>query len=79
MLFQEPVESEDDIIRFYEATGLPVALDETINSYRENHYELLSKYTHPGIVAFVSGSCYFLFTQTSLNGSIHCYKIRVHF
>ncbi|VFQ78024.1 unnamed protein product [Cuscuta campestris] len=50
---EEPVESEDDIIRFYEATGLPVALDETINDYKENHFEVLSKYTHPGIVAFV--------------------------
>ncbi|XP_031097286.1 protein PHYLLO, chloroplastic isoform X2 [Ipomoea triloba] len=50
---EEPVNSEEDIIRFYEATGLPVALDETINNYRENHFEMLSKYTHPGIVAFV--------------------------
>ncbi|CAH9131215.1 unnamed protein product [Cuscuta epithymum] len=50
---EEPVKNEDDIIRFYEATGLPVALDETINTDRENQFELLSKYTHPGIVAFV--------------------------
>ncbi|XP_060185317.1 protein PHYLLO, chloroplastic isoform X1 [Lycium barbarum] len=50
---EEPVNDEDDIIKFCEETGLPVALDETINSIRKNHLKVLAKYTHPMIVAFV--------------------------
>ncbi|PHT48075.1 Protein PHYLLO, chloroplastic [Capsicum baccatum] len=50
---EEPVNDEDDIIKFCEETGLPVALDETINSIRKNHLIVLAKYTHPMIVAFV--------------------------
>lgn len=50
---EEPVNDEDDIIKFCEETGLPVALDETINSIRKNHLKVLAKHTHPMIVAFV--------------------------
>ncbi|XP_049363348.1 protein PHYLLO, chloroplastic isoform X2 [Solanum verrucosum] len=50
---EEPVNNEDDIIKFCEETGLPVALDETINSIRKNHLKVLAKYNHPMIVAFV--------------------------
>nr|XP_016472808.1 PREDICTED: protein PHYLLO, chloroplastic-like isoform X2 [Nicotiana tabacum] len=50
---EEPVNDADDIIKFCEETGLPVALDETINSIRKNHLKVLAKYTHPMIVAFV--------------------------
>ncbi|XP_004237229.1 protein PHYLLO, chloroplastic isoform X1 [Solanum lycopersicum] len=50
---EEPVNNEDDIIKFCEETGLPVALDETINSIRKNHLNVLVKYNHPMIVAFV--------------------------
>ncbi|XP_059655618.1 protein PHYLLO, chloroplastic isoform X4 [Cornus florida] len=50
---EEPVEVEDDIINFCEDTGLPVALDETIDNIQENPYEMLAKFTHSGIVAVV--------------------------
>lgn len=50
---EEPVKDEEDIIKFCEETGLPVALDETINCVRENPYEALQKYTHSGVVAVV--------------------------
>ena len=53
-LFQEPVQDENDIIKFCEYSGLPVALDETIGSIQENTLEKLAKYSHPGIVAVVS-------------------------
>lgn len=55
-LFQEPVQNEGDIIGFCEESGLLVALDETIDSTREHPLDKLVKYTHPGIVATVSGS-----------------------
>lgn len=52
--FQEPVKDEGDIIKFFEESGLPVALDETIDCIQENPLNILMKYTHPGIVAIVS-------------------------
>lgn len=55
-LFQEPVQNEGDIVKFCEESGLPVALDETIDSIGEHPLDKLVKYTHPGIVAIVSGS-----------------------
>lgn len=55
-LSQEPVHIEGDIIKFCEESGLPVALDETIDSIREHPLHTLVKYTHPGIVAIVSGN-----------------------
>lgn len=58
--FQEPVKDEEDIIKFCDETGLPVALDETINCIRENPSEVLEKYAHTGIVAVVSFSASFL-------------------
>ncbi|PIN25904.1 Isochorismate synthase [Handroanthus impetiginosus] len=50
---EEPVNNEDDIVRFCEETGLPVALDETINYIRENPLQVLQKYSHSGIAAVV--------------------------
>lgn len=55
-MFQEPVKNEADIIKFCEESGLPVALDETIDSIQENPLSKLMQYTHPGIVAIVSGT-----------------------
>jgi isochorismate synthase/2-succinyl-5-enolpyruvyl-6-hydroxy-3-cyclohexene-1-carboxylate synthase/2-succinyl-6-hydroxy-2,4-cyclohexadiene-1-carboxylate synthase/O-succinylbenzoate synthase len=51
---QEPVQDEDDIPKFCEESGLPVALDETIDKIQENPLEKLVKFSHPGIVAIVS-------------------------
>ncbi|KAF8399244.1 hypothetical protein HHK36_015109 [Tetracentron sinense] len=50
---EEPVHYEDDIIKFCEETGLPVALDETINNIQENPLKRLAKFIHTGIVAIV--------------------------
>ncbi|OMO72203.1 Menaquinone biosynthesis protein MenD [Corchorus olitorius] len=50
---EEPVQDEDDIIRYCEESGLPVALDETIDNCPENPLDMLVKYSHPGIVAVV--------------------------
>lgn len=50
---EEPVQDEDDILKFCEDSGLPVALDETIDKIQENPLEKLVKFTHPGIVAVV--------------------------
>lgn len=50
---EEPVENVDDIVKFCEETGLPAALDETIDNFQESHLKMLAKYTHPGIVAVV--------------------------
>ncbi|CAN6675731.1 unnamed protein product [Malus baccata var. baccata] len=50
---EEPVQNEGDIVKFCEESGLPVALDETIDSISEHPLDKLMKYTHPGIVAIV--------------------------
>ncbi|ONK69405.1 uncharacterized protein A4U43_C05F22510 [Asparagus officinalis] len=50
---EEPVCLEDDIVRFCEETGLPVALDETTDDLEVNALEKLNKFAHPGIVAVV--------------------------
>ncbi|XP_015952579.1 protein PHYLLO, chloroplastic isoform X1 [Arachis duranensis] len=50
---EEPVQDEDDIVKFCEESGLPVALDETIDKIQENPLGTLVKFTHPGIVAVV--------------------------
>ncbi|PON74619.1 Menaquinone biosynthesis protein MenD [Parasponia andersonii] len=50
---EEPVNNEVDVIRFCEESGIPVALDETIDYIQENPLDILMKYTHPGIVAIV--------------------------
>ncbi|KAL9246308.1 hypothetical protein vseg_019859 [Gypsophila vaccaria] len=50
---EEPVELEDDIVKFCEVTGLPVALDETIDNIQTNIPESLARFTHPGVVALV--------------------------
>ncbi|XP_031479416.1 protein PHYLLO, chloroplastic isoform X2 [Nymphaea colorata] len=49
---EEPVQNEEDIVRFCEETSLPVALDETIDNFKGDIYKL-TKFLHPGIVAFV--------------------------
>lgn len=61
MGLQEPVDNEDDIVKFCEQTGLPVALDETINSVTENPLHVLQKYSHSGVAAVVSTNsiCWF--------------------
>lgn len=48
---EEPVCSEDDIIRFCEETGLPVALDETVDHIGDDLFHKLKGFRHPGIVA----------------------------
>lgn len=53
-ILQEPVQDEDDIIKYCEKSGLPVALDETIDKFQENPLKKLEKYANPGIVAVVS-------------------------
>lgn len=50
---EEPVKNEDDIIKFCEETGLPVALDETIDNLQENPLGILARFTHDKIVAVV--------------------------
>lgn len=50
---EEPVNDEDDIIKFCEESGLPVALDETIDNLQENPLQKLARFTHNGIVAVV--------------------------
>ncbi|TYG79762.1 hypothetical protein ES288_D02G162700v1 [Gossypium darwinii] len=50
---EEPVQHESDIIRYCEESGLPVALDETIDNCPENPLNLLVKYNHHQIVALV--------------------------
>lgn len=50
---EEPVQCEDDIVRFCEETGLPVALDETIDKIHGNIPDSLARFTHPGVVALV--------------------------
>ncbi|XP_019053464.1 PREDICTED: protein PHYLLO, chloroplastic isoform X2 [Nelumbo nucifera] len=50
---EEPVDSVDDIIKFCEETGLPVALDETIDSMQEDPVDKLSEFVQPCIVAVV--------------------------
>ncbi|KAL4185626.1 hypothetical protein AMTRI_Chr10g231600 [Amborella trichopoda] len=50
---EEPVNSEEDISRFCEETGLPVALDETIDNMRGDFLDKLVEFVHPGIVAVV--------------------------
>ncbi|KAH9607030.1 hypothetical protein KSS87_013805 [Heliosperma pusillum] len=50
---EEPVELEDDIVKFCEVTGLPVALDETIDNIQGQIPDSLARFTHPGVVALV--------------------------
>lgn len=50
---QEPVQKPEDIIRFCEESGLPVAMDETIDDSRAD-LSKLSAYEHHGVVAAVS-------------------------
>ncbi|TKY49620.1 PHYLLO protein [Spatholobus suberectus] len=50
---EEPVQDEDDILKFCKESGLPVALDETIDNIQENPMEKLVKFTNPAIAAVV--------------------------
>ncbi|KAE9461606.1 hypothetical protein C3L33_06488, partial [Rhododendron williamsianum] len=54
LLSLEPLQDEEEIVKFCEQTGLPVALDETIGNIRDNTLERLAKFTHPGVAAVVS-------------------------
>ncbi|GAB2230486.1 hypothetical protein Droror1_Dr00014754 [Drosera rotundifolia] len=49
----QPVQDEDDIIRFCEESSLPVPLDETIDNVHGDVLVALGRFTHPGIVALV--------------------------
>lgn len=46
--------SVTDLIKFCDKTGLPVALDETIDNLKGNIIAKLHQFVHPGIVALVS-------------------------
>lgn len=51
---QEPVQLEDDIIKFCEESSLPVAIDESVDNIQGDLLTGLEKFTHRGIVAVVS-------------------------
>ncbi|XP_062219458.1 protein PHYLLO, chloroplastic isoform X3 [Phragmites australis] len=50
---EEPVSSVNDLIKFCEKSGLPVALDETIDNLKGDVIPKLHQFVHPGIVALV--------------------------
>ncbi|KAJ3679628.1 hypothetical protein LUZ60_017639 [Juncus effusus] len=50
---EEPIQPKYDIIKFCEESGLPVALDETIDAIKEDFINHLQEYVHLGIVAIV--------------------------
>jgi isochorismate synthase/2-succinyl-5-enolpyruvyl-6-hydroxy-3-cyclohexene-1-carboxylate synthase/2-succinyl-6-hydroxy-2,4-cyclohexadiene-1-carboxylate synthase/O-succinylbenzoate synthase len=54
LTFQEPVISVDDLIKYCENSGLPVALDESIDNLKGDPIDKLQQFVHPGIVAVVS-------------------------
>ncbi|GJS28674.1 protein PHYLLO, chloroplastic isoform X1 [Tanacetum coccineum] len=51
--YQEHVNDEDDMIKFCEESGVPVALDETDDNLQENPLQTLARFTHNGIVVVV--------------------------
>ncbi|CAN0923899.1 Protein PHYLLO, chloroplastic [Linum grandiflorum] len=50
---EEPVQNEEEIVKYCNESGLPVALDETIDNIAGNPLDILAKYAHPNIVAVV--------------------------
>lgn len=50
---EEPVSSVDDLIKYCENSGLPVALDESIDNLKGDPIDKLHQFVHPGIVAVV--------------------------
>ncbi|GJZ88610.1 mandelate racemase/muconate lactonizing enzyme [Tanacetum coccineum] len=52
--YQEPVNDEDDMIKFCEESGVPVALDETDDNLQENPLQMLARFTHNEIVVVVT-------------------------
>ncbi|GJY08510.1 hypothetical protein Tco_0375564 [Tanacetum coccineum] len=52
--YQEPVNDEDDMIKFCEESDIPVALDETDDNLQENSLQTLARFTHNGIVVVFS-------------------------
>ncbi|OEL19228.1 Protein PHYLLO, chloroplastic [Dichanthelium oligosanthes] len=50
---KEPVRSVNDLIKFCDKSGLPVALDETIDNLKGDVIAKLHQFVHPGIVALV--------------------------
>ncbi|XP_004952910.1 protein PHYLLO, chloroplastic isoform X2 [Setaria italica] len=50
---EEPVSSVNDLIKFCDKSGLPVALDETIDNLKGDVIPKLHQFVHPGIVALV--------------------------
>ncbi|KAK6133984.1 hypothetical protein DH2020_032275 [Rehmannia glutinosa] len=59
---EEPVNNEDDIVKFCEETDVPVALDETINCVKDNPLEVLQKYSHWELLLL----CYWRFQKAAL-------------
>ncbi|WOK95438.1 protein PHYLLO, chloroplastic isoform X2 [Canna indica] len=50
---EEPVNREDEIVKFCDESGLPIALDETIDNLKGDFLHKLQNFIHPGIVAIV--------------------------
>ncbi|CAI0431018.1 unnamed protein product [Linum tenue] len=50
---EEPVQDEGEIIKYCNESGLPVALDETIDNLTGNPLNVLANYAHPKVVAAV--------------------------
>ncbi|XP_078167049.1 protein PHYLLO, chloroplastic-like isoform X2 [Carex rostrata] len=50
---EEPIKAEENIIKFCEESGLPVALDEALDAIKGDFVNHLQKYAHPGIAAIV--------------------------
>ncbi|KAJ4798965.1 2-succinyl-5-enolpyruvyl-6-hydroxy-3-cyclohexene-1-carboxylate synthase [Rhynchospora pubera] len=50
---EEPIKPEHNIIKFCEDSGLPVALDETLDAITGDFINHLQRYAHPGITAMV--------------------------
>lgn len=50
---EEPVENPKDLLRFCKETGLPVALDESLDKNVQNVIQSLGMFTHAGVAAVV--------------------------
>ncbi|KAF3330189.1 protein PHYLLO [Carex littledalei] len=48
---EEPIKAEENIIKFCDESGLPVALDETLDAIKGDFVNHLQKYAHPRIAA----------------------------
>ncbi|VAI57221.1 unnamed protein product [Triticum turgidum subsp. durum] len=64
---EEPVSSVHDLIKFCENSGLPVALDESIDNLKGDPIQKLHQFVHPGIVAVVSTNSVSYFSSFSFH------------